>query len=452
MLKIRRDVLKRMAERGELILAGSYHFDDMTGGEHRENLAVPVEIMPDKREHCTEGICYLYQSDFTSSSGYSSLSADGLTAHLGVHSNCNYDLKRADGQPFNSKGAKLPKAQRPENKRMQEFLQVKPAPVAESPLPASAGEPEKKLFSVGKSKFATKAPAVDCAIARSVIKPEKFFVVRYDGFAVETVKGGIVLTQTPPGEPQIENSAAPRAPLAAPATICAESGQSGGNLPDAPTVKPSAGELEAKFEAGWQKSIAAGSVREPASQPSGGMPAVNFGKPTPMELEIAARRDFGQYNFQNRKTLIAGYVFAKNDHSAKYQAAKKAGGKPSDYWVESDPEDVRRFRAALEAAPVSIPCAVAGDETPVEIPVTVRGESELYPCDFWPLVRQVVAARGATESFPLALGNVDFWMDGENCAYSLPAPAWDLNRMANDLTRYLTAPKLEPTPASFACY
>ena len=122
MNKIRRDVLKRMAERGELILAGSYHFDDMSGGEHRKNLAVPVEIMPDKREHCTEGICYLYQSDFTSGSGYASLSDDGLTAHLGVHSNCNYDLKRADGQPFTSKAAKLPKAQRPENKRMQEFL------------------------------------------------------------------------------------------------------------------------------------------------------------------------------------------------------------------------------------------------------------------------------------------------------------------------------------------
>ena len=77
---------------------------------------------------------------------------------------------------------------------------------------------------------------------------------------------------------------------------------------------------------------------------------------------------------------------------------------------------------------------------------------ELYPCDFWPLVRQVVAARGATEEHPLELGNVDFWQDGETCAYSIPANTWDLNRVATDLTRYLTAPKVETTPANFACY
>ena len=86
------------------------------------------------------------------------------------------------------------------------------------------------------------------------------------------------------------------------------------------------------------------------------------------------------------------------------------------------------------------------------VPVTLGKTVELYPCDFWPLVRQVVQARGATEAFPLALGNVDFWMDGETCAYSIPANTWSIDRVANDLTRYMLAPKAATEPANFACY
>ena len=104
-----------------------------------------------------------------------------------------------------------------------------------------------------------------------------------------------------------------------------------------------------------------------------------------------------------------------------------------------------------ESAPVVLPVEHITSE-PEPVPVSLGKAVELYPCDFWPLVRQVVAARGATEAFPLALGNVDFWQDGETCAYSIPANTWDINRVATDLTRYLTAPKVETTPANFACY
>jgi hypothetical protein len=56
----------------------------------------------------------------------------------------------------------------------------------------------------------------------------------------------------------------------------------------------------------------------------------------------------GQYNFQNRATKQIGFVSAKNSNAAKYQAAKKCGGKPSDYWVEADAEDSRKFRESLD--------------------------------------------------------------------------------------------------------
>ena len=108
-------------------------------------------------------------------------------------------------------------------------------------------------------------------------------------------------------------------------------------------------------------------------------------------------------------------------------------------------------RPAAVAAPVKVEVEHVASE-PVTVPVTLGKTVELYPCDFWPLVRQVVQARGATEAFPLALGNVDFWMDGETCAYSIPANTWSIDRVANDLTRYMLAPKAATEPANFACY
>lgn len=44
-------------------------------------------------------------------------------AHLGVHGNCNYDFRMADGSSF-AVSQKANKAQRPENQRMQELLRA----------------------------------------------------------------------------------------------------------------------------------------------------------------------------------------------------------------------------------------------------------------------------------------------------------------------------------------
>ena len=88
---MRRDVLRKLVEAGRVELVDSYHYDEQQGARQHKGAARPVEIMPEDRHACREGICYLYPSDFTSSSGSASRGLDGNIS-LYVHSNCNYEL------------------------------------------------------------------------------------------------------------------------------------------------------------------------------------------------------------------------------------------------------------------------------------------------------------------------------------------------------------------------
>lgn len=91
MSTMRRDVLKKLVEAGRVELVGSYHYDEQQGASQHKGVALPVEIMPEDRHACREGICYLYPSDLTSSSGSATRGLDGNIS-LYVHSNCSYEL------------------------------------------------------------------------------------------------------------------------------------------------------------------------------------------------------------------------------------------------------------------------------------------------------------------------------------------------------------------------
>ena len=91
MSTMRRDVLRKMVEAGWVELVGSYHYDDQQGSSQHKGARMPVAIMPEDRHACREGICYLFPSDLTSSSGSATRDADGNIS-LYVHSNCSYAL------------------------------------------------------------------------------------------------------------------------------------------------------------------------------------------------------------------------------------------------------------------------------------------------------------------------------------------------------------------------
>jgi hypothetical protein len=91
MSTLRRDVLRKLVEAGRVELVGSYHYDEQFGTSQHKGVALPVAIMPEDRNACKEGICYLYPSDLTSSSGSAQRGANGNIS-LYVHSNCNYEL------------------------------------------------------------------------------------------------------------------------------------------------------------------------------------------------------------------------------------------------------------------------------------------------------------------------------------------------------------------------
>jgi hypothetical protein len=93
---MRRDALRRLVEAGRVELVSSYHYYDGYGESGYKGEPVPVEIMPEDRKDCQEGICYLYPSDLTSSSGSATRGADGNIS-LYVHSNCNYELHIKEG-------------------------------------------------------------------------------------------------------------------------------------------------------------------------------------------------------------------------------------------------------------------------------------------------------------------------------------------------------------------
>lgn len=94
MKPFRRDKLRRLVEAGRVVMVGSYHYDDMTGGDRKQAVAIKCAIMPaDRSAAVFDGTtCYLYSSDFTGH-GRAWQNDDDGTIHLHVHSNCNYDFR-----------------------------------------------------------------------------------------------------------------------------------------------------------------------------------------------------------------------------------------------------------------------------------------------------------------------------------------------------------------------
>lgn len=87
-----RGKLKKLAEAGRLVVAENYHFDDMYGESRDTAKEMPVAIAPENRTERKEGICYLFPSDFKSSSGCAYESGPGLVTLI-VHSNCDYTFR-----------------------------------------------------------------------------------------------------------------------------------------------------------------------------------------------------------------------------------------------------------------------------------------------------------------------------------------------------------------------
>ena len=87
----RRDKLLRLAEKGKLVLVGSYHFDDILGAE-RSDREMPVKVRSgDPNEPHQDGVCYVRRSEFTNYG--CAWENDNGTVHLHVHSNKNYDFR-----------------------------------------------------------------------------------------------------------------------------------------------------------------------------------------------------------------------------------------------------------------------------------------------------------------------------------------------------------------------
>jgi hypothetical protein len=92
MKTFRRDKLKRLVEAGRVEVVGSYHFDDMMGESRNTAKGMPAAIKPADWHDRKEGICYLFESDFTASCGRAWLNDSGIVT-LYVHSNSNFDLR-----------------------------------------------------------------------------------------------------------------------------------------------------------------------------------------------------------------------------------------------------------------------------------------------------------------------------------------------------------------------
>lgn len=91
----RRDKLRRLVEAGKVVMAGSYHFDDMYGESRHKGDPIPCALMPQDRSTRKQGVCYMFDHDFNSGSGRAWINPDG-SIHLYVHSNSSYDLRIID--------------------------------------------------------------------------------------------------------------------------------------------------------------------------------------------------------------------------------------------------------------------------------------------------------------------------------------------------------------------
>lgn len=97
MKSFRRDKLRRLVEAGKVVMAGSYHFDDMTGESRSQGQAMPVAMYPDGPDgwrQCKPGICYVRPFEFTTKSGCCYVRDDTIgIVTLIVHGNSNYDFR-----------------------------------------------------------------------------------------------------------------------------------------------------------------------------------------------------------------------------------------------------------------------------------------------------------------------------------------------------------------------
>jgi hypothetical protein len=92
MTTFNRGKLRKLVEAGKVVMAGAYHYDDMTGASRVQGQAMPVAMKPDDWHDRKEGVCYLTEWDFKTKSGHAYESGNGIITLI-VHGNCNYDLK-----------------------------------------------------------------------------------------------------------------------------------------------------------------------------------------------------------------------------------------------------------------------------------------------------------------------------------------------------------------------
>ena len=129
--------------------------------------------------------------------------------------------------------------------------------------------------------------------------------------------------------------------------------------------------------------------------------------------------------------------------------------------VRIEPAPVETAIPEPSLPPVA-PVAVASVETPqpesapahgYKIRPNIRaidanGETTIERGEFWDAITQTCIESGATEQKPLRLGNVDFWRDGNETCYSIPANQWEAQKVADQLAEILTAKKIAIQPES----
>lgn len=93
MKTIRRDVLKRLAQQGRLVMTESYRFDDAYG-ESRIAVELPVHFIEENGGDWRDGYCNVREHYFSSRSGtaYYRDESRGLVCLI-VHSNHNVDFR-----------------------------------------------------------------------------------------------------------------------------------------------------------------------------------------------------------------------------------------------------------------------------------------------------------------------------------------------------------------------
>lgn len=66
---------------------------------------------------------------------------------------------------------------------------------------------------------------------------------------------------------------------------------------------------------------------------------------------------------------------------------------------------------------------------------------------FSPMIRAAIEKNGAQNAAghrSVNLGNVEFWLEGEDLAYSLPTSQWDVRSVSNDLSKAISPSAADP--------